>query len=281
MAASTTLTLNQIASALQYAKARLGSGTTDAAPSISFTPYAVLGADVNGVVSDIYSISSTLPLGNYSTGAIGTSTALSREDHKHPMQLTTDTQLTTDESTKLASTKYVADKILSKVIYSQVADVTVTNTITETTLFSGVAEVRTIPANTLKVGDILCIETCGKMSTQNSSQTAQVKLKFNSVELLDSSQLTLSGVTMTNDLFVNRFIVKVTAIGATGSIACYGYTMIHTGTGIQSFTGREIVGVAKTIDTTQGIVIDETYTWGAANASNTITMSTVLIQRMN
>jgi len=86
MAAFTTLSLTQIAAALQYAKARLGSTTGDTAPS-ALTENAILGVATGGVIDDMYSISSALPLIDYSTGSAGVATSLSRSDHKHPTQI--------------------------------------------------------------------------------------------------------------------------------------------------------------------------------------------------
>jgi hypothetical protein len=157
-------------------------------------------------------------------------------------------------------------------LYKQLTDVTIANTTTETSLFSGTAAQRTIPGNCLSAGDYIIIETMGKMSTDGQAETGQVKLKFNSSDLLGSSQLQLAGSKLTNDLFVNKFIIKVISAGATGSVQCMGYTMIHPGTGIVSPVMREINPAAVTVDTTADIVIDETYTWGAADTDNTITM---------
>lgn len=177
--------------------------------------------------------------------------------------------------TDAASKGYVDS--FNQVYYKQYVDVVVANTASETTLFSGLGS---IPANTLQVGDIICLEACGKMSTVNNSQTAQVRLMIGGTNILGSSQLTLSGTALDNDLFVNRFTIRVKSIGYFGVIQCFGYTLIHDGTGIQAPGMREMIGADITVNTTTDLSIDETYQWGAANAGNTITMSTVLIRDM-
>jgi len=175
-----------------------------------------------------------------------------------------------------------ANKItgVAKEIYNQISNVTITNTVTETSLLSGNASTRTIPANSLSAGDIVIIEAMGTLTTVNNSQTAQVKVKLNSSDLAGSSQLQLDTTSaLSNDLFVNRFYIKFSAVGASGSAQLIGYTMIHPGTGIVQPKMRELVSSAITINTTQNIVIDETYTWGSANAGNSITMIMVHIEK--
>lgn len=188
-------------------------------------------------------------------------------------------QATADDFNDIKSVvNAVVNYLNSKDIYKQTTDVTIANSAVETTLFSGNQASRTIPANTLVAGDIIIVETSGKMSTYNSSQKAQVKFKLGSTDLLDSSLLQLNSTkTLTNDLFVNRFFIRVLSTGESGSVQCTGYTLIHPGTGIIEMTSREILGAVKTIDTTADIVIDETYTWENAFADNSITMSIVRI----
>jgi hypothetical protein len=182
--------------------------------------------------------------------------------------------LNIDES-KFLSDKADKTQLTSyeKTIYKQVADATVANTVTETTLFSGTSGARTIPANTLQAGSYLKIETMGKMSTNNQADTAQVKLTLNGTDILQSSQLQLAGVKLTDNLFTNDLAIKITSTGVSGSAQCYGFTQIKTGTGISSALMRAITASPITIDTTQDIVIDETYTWGQASVDCRITMS--------
>lgn len=169
---------------------------------------------------------------------------------------------------------------VSREIYNQITNVTITNTVTETSLLSGIASTRTIKANTLSAGDVIIFEAMGTLTTYNNSQTAQVKLLLNSTDVLNSSQLALStSSALNNDLYVNRFYLKVASIGATGSIRCLGYTLIHPGSGIVQPNMREAVGVDTTINTTQDIVINQTYTWGTANAGNSITAIMVHIEK--
>lgn len=187
----------------------------------------------------------------------------------------------TIDETKSLSGK--ADKTqllnLPRIIYKQLTNATVANTVAETSLLSGAAASRTIPANTLQAGDYIIVEAMGVMSTNNQSDTAQVKLTFSGIDVLQSSQLQLAGQQLANNLFTNWFAIKVISIGETGSIQCYGRTEIKTGTGISSALMRSITGSPITIDTTQDIVIDETYTWGQANANCTLTMSHVIIRK--
>lgn len=216
MSAFTQLTLTQIASALQYVRGRLGSTQGDSLPPVTFEYEKVIGVNSSGVMTDMYGVSSSIPQANTGSGSSGTSTDLSRSDHTHPTDtsrapvanptftgvVTIPSVPTTNAS---AASKAYVDS-LHQIYHNQAVDVTVANTVAETSLFNTPGS---IPANTLAVGDILCFEAYGKMSTLNSAQTAQVKLKFGSSDLLGSSQLTLSTTTLTNDLFVNRLIVRV------------------------------------------------------------------------
>lgn len=85
MAAFTGLTLTQIASALRYAIARLGSTTGDTAPT-QLTQDKVVGVNSSGVMTDMYGVSSSTPLVDTGNGSAGTSTDLSRGDHAHPVE---------------------------------------------------------------------------------------------------------------------------------------------------------------------------------------------------
>lgn len=88
MSAFTQLTLTQIASALQYVRGRLGSTQGDALPPVTFEYEKVIGVNSSGVMTDMYSVSNSIPQANTGSGSAGTSYDLSRGDHAHPVDST-------------------------------------------------------------------------------------------------------------------------------------------------------------------------------------------------
>lgn len=250
--------------------------------------------------------SSSNPAAVSPTGSPGSADTVSRGDHSHPADSTRASLVAGNQFSGVNQfvntlevgnsartnrtfigpdgdiTQYGTAKIIgvAKEVYNQIAEVTVTNNTVETSLLSGLPATRTINANSLSAGDIIIFEAMGTLSTFNNSQLAQVKLLFNATDLLNSSAQNLStSSALSNDLYVNRFYIKIISTGATGSARCLGYTMIHPGTGIVQPNMREIVGPVTTINTTVDIVIDQTYTWTTANAGNSITSIMVHIEK--
>lgn len=166
-------------------------------------------------------------------------------------------------------------------IFSGTADQTIANTTTETTLFgTGVGNL-TLPASFWFVGRQIRIRLAGTIAT-TLTPTADIKLKYGSTVLLDSTALALPVLTGTNPWKIEATIT-CRSTGASGSV---GAEM-----DIELTSGGVVVGAAlkvailpvapTTIDTTSASALDVTFTWGTASALDTITTKTALVEFLN
>lgn len=245
-------------------------------PNTTLTGNRFVRTDSSGNLETPFGFSNTNPPPVAVLASFGNQNSVASGDHVHPNTCPNLTQASLDN--EIANKAYVDS--MHESYYRQHSDVSVSFdsvSTTETNLFNGTGF---IGANTLAVGDIIELDAFGTLTTTNLNHTAQVRLKFNNSDILNSSQLQLSDSTLTNDLFVNRFVIRVKAIGVSGVVQCLGYTMIHDGSGIVSPRMREIVGSDIAIDTTSPIGIMETYQWGSDATGGVCKMSTVIVKRI-
>ena len=79
---------------------------------------------------------------------------------------------------------------MSYLTYTQIADKTIANTVTETTLFGTANGTLTLPANFWTVGRTIRIELHGDFA-DTGIPTARIKVKQGATTLIDSTALTL------------------------------------------------------------------------------------------
>lgn len=156
-------------------------------------------------------------------------------------------------------------------IYSQVANKVLSDSDVETSMFNdtGARGSRIIPANTLKVGDIIKIKSYGILGC-TGTPTATLKFYMNAVELLAST------VTMTNlgqNIYYDlEAYFTIREIGVHGKVAGAGKTFFKDITVTSAGLFRALQGATDIeIDTTIDQTIDITYKWGTASASNNLT----------
>jgi len=165
-----------------------------------------------------------------------------------------------------------------KFIYAQIANKILSNSDIETSMFNdtGARGSRTIPANTLKVGDIIKIKSYGILG-DTGTPTATLKFKMNAVELL-SSIITLTNLGQ-NIYYDLEGYFTIREIGATGKIAGAAKTFFKDITVASAGLFRVLQGATDiTIDTTIDQIIDVTYKWGTASISNNVTSRNFTIE---
>lgn len=172
---------------------------------------------------------------------------------------------------KVNSAETALEFVSDKFIYSQIANKVLSNSTTETSMFNdtGARGTRVIPADTLKVGDIIKIKSYGLLgSTGTPSST--LKVKMNSVELLGN---TMAITTATQGLhFDFESFLVIRAIGATGKITGYTKTFFKALDSVTAGLSRVIQTSGDvTINTTIDQTIDVTYKWSVASTLNNVT----------
>lgn len=165
---------------------------------------------------------------------------------------------------------YVKTKQL--VPFTQGAAVTLANSTVETTLLS------TTFTGGLEFSDFLVGKTFRVSGfghyTNTGTPTLQLKLKFGSVVLSDSTAITTT-TGATNRVFKYEALVTVYALGTTGTLET---------TGVFSEVGSAVTGLASTaatVNTTVPQTLALTAQWSAASASNTITLNSLVCEELN
>lgn len=144
-------------------------------------------------------------------------------------------------------------------VYTSIArSAAVTNTTTPTDF----DKTFTIPANSLKAGDIVRVKFQGTTPTANSTDTLAVALKFGS-----ATGISLAAVDVANnDVFQGEMDFVVRQVGASGKIFGHGIAPPIGAAG--TVTARPQTMAEATVDTTAAIVVKLTGTWSVANASD-------------
>lgn len=137
------------------------------------------------------------------------------------------------------------------------ASTAVSNTTTETSF--GVT--KTIPAGSLKAGDVITIFGQVIATATNSTDTLLIKAYIGSTAYFTSATLDVAN----NDICVWRAELVVRTIGASGTVVGAGFGIIGPPA---SATTKQFNLASTTIDTTVDITLDVKATWSVASASN-------------
>lgn len=182
------------------------------------------------------------------------------------------------EGSKLAW--YVNDLLHYQVanIYSQITTVTIANTVTETTILN---PGQTLPEDYLTVGKTINIKACGFIST-TGTPTIDVRFKLGAVTVANTGALSPNSA-LSNNYFEINLTLTCRTTGAGGTIFSQGVVKWKDTAGASNnYDAIELVNTATdAIDTTIANVIDLTFQWGTASASNTISITNVEIQTSN
>lgn len=144
----------------------------------------------------------------------------------------------------------------------------VTNTTDETTFSTGSV---TIPANVLKVGDIIRVRAQAIATATNSTDTLDIKLKLGSTVILATGAVNATD----NDIAYIESDIVIRTIGASGTLVAAGVTangVVGTATALP----RLLASTA--VDTTAALAVAITATWSVASASNSCRLDVLNVQ---
>jgi len=162
--------------------------------------------------------------------------------------------------------------------FTAIADKTVANTTTETTLLASGVGSLTINANSLVAGKSYIIKAYGYVSTDASAPNWTVKAKLGSTVIATTTGAATAS--LSNRRVEIMTILTCRTLGVSGTVAAQGY-FGYNSNATNGFT-REMVNTSTfTIDTTVSQAIDLTFTWSVANENNTITITNTTIEAMN
>lgn len=180
------------------------------------------------------------------------------------------------QPTLLATSQALANKVsdvsTQGTIFTQTADVTIANTVAETSLLGTGKGVKTIPADWMVVGRTLRLILRGYMS-DTGTPTFRVKVKLGATVILDTGAVAFSGTIANNEWCV--------AADITCRVAGFSGTVIGQGSFSESPDNR--VGMVNTAPVavnlfTSPLALDVTFEWGTASASNTITCTNATLE---
>lgn len=150
------------------------------------------------------------------------------------------------------------------------ASTAVSNTTTETAFSNGTV---TIPANTLKVGDVIRVRAQGIATSTNSTDTLNVKLKIGTTVIVATGALDVAN----NDIFLIDATLVIRTIGAAGTFIATGTVTI----GASGTATAKAFNLAETaIDTTAAQTITVTATWSVASPSNSVRQDILLVEQV-
>lgn len=168
-------------------------------------------------------------------------------------------------------------------IFTQTADATVTNTVTETSIVgAGVGYGLTLPANFFIIGKTIRLRIGGIYTTPAiATPSVVVKIKYGTTVLatVTTSSL-LSGATALE--FDGEIDITCRTTGATGTVSMHGDIEYATGVaGTIAVDALNNAGATKTIDTTAASLLDVTIAWDTATATRAVTSTVCTVEVIN
>jgi len=153
------------------------------------------------------------------------------------------------------------------------ANVTVANTVVETSLLGAGVGSLVIPAGRLSVGSTIRLRMRGVIA-DTALPTLQIRLKLNGTTYIDSGATALTALAGTHGWMYEADLTVRTA-GAGGTAIGNGFCMVSTPTppDLDSTNTGTIA-----IDTTAAQTLDVTAQWGTANVANTMTQTHVTME---
>jgi hypothetical protein len=195
-----------------------------------------------------------------------------------PLKFTSGTNLTTTEAGVLEfdGTRWFATPVTTRRAVALSSDhitasTSVTNTTTETTVFTG-----TIAANEMAVGKTFRARIMGRFSTANATDVFTLRPKVNGVT---AGVLNSNAALRTNAPFYAEFTFTVRTTGsAPGTLGTY-WTFAS---GVIDSSPENATGTAAgSVDTGLAANVTFTVTWTAANAGNTVSIDQAYLEMLN
>jgi len=168
---------------------------------------------------------------------------------------------------------------MSYLAFAQIADKTVANTVTETSLFGTGTGSLTLPANFWVVGRTVRLELHGDFA-DTGTPTVRIKVKMGATTLIDSTATALAAISATEEWeLVSIITCRATGVSGTLEAICDFY--YETTTGSTPVYAFDISGTTTTFNTTTSGALDVTWEWGTASASNTTTTEIAYVEVLN
>lgn len=170
---------------------------------------------------------------------------------------------------------YIEDKTIVKNIFTQTENKTITNTTQETSIFgSGVGSL-TLPINFFTEGKSLSFTALGIVSALNGTEST-IKVKIGGVELISSTSSYPSAATNV------AFKIDLHLTYRNGNLIGQGNTTFFAGQEFGTSTSRPLQMLAPVaITNAQENLIDITYKWTTASASNSLIFTNAIINSIN
>ncbi len=158
-----------------------------------------------------------------------------------------------------------------QLIFSQVVDVAVENTTDETSVLGAGRGSKTIPADELDVGTVIRLTLYGYFS-DTGTPTLNVQVKLGGTAVCSTGVITLlSGI---DELGWSLNVdIACRTTGDPGTVVASGIFEYNDDSG-----HRMVKTTTTNVDTTAGLLVDVTKTWGAAAAGNTSTCQMATIE---
>jgi hypothetical protein len=162
----------------------------------------------------------------------------------------------------------------TKLLFSQTADKTIADTTTPTGLFGTGVGSLTLPAGLLAAGSVIRITMTGHYST-TGTPTFTLAVNLGGTELATTGAKSLE-TAASNIGWKLEFEIVCRTTGATGTVVASGIARFR----LDGDFGM-VKTTAVTVDTTGTLAITAPGTWGPADASNSITTQTAVVEHLN
>lgn len=147
------------------------------------------------------------------------------------------------------------------------ASAAVTNTAVETAFDKAV----TIPANTLRPGDVIRVRAQGTVTAANLADTLDIQLRLGATDVLATGAVDSA----VGDIFFIDADITIRTIGAGGTMVAAG----HTANGVPgTVTAKPRFLGSTAIDTTVEQSVNVSATWSLANAGNSCRLDVMNVQ---
>jgi len=154
---------------------------------------------------------------------------------------------------------------------------TLDNSVVENTLFP-TAEQISLPANEVVIGTALRIVMRGFYSTTLIPPTLRIRVKIGASTILDSGAQTCPIANAASHVFGVDVLLVFSSVGASGKAAPEGWVILFDDSGLAQKSFELVATATQTVDTTVDGLIQVTAQWGTANAANSITMFTSVVE---
>lgn len=167
-------------------------------------------------------------------------------------------------------------------LFTQTADKTVSNTVTETSIIGTGTGSLTLPANFFTTGKTIRLRVGGIYSTPAlSTPSVVIKLKYGST--------TIATVTTTGLLagasalkFEGEAVITCRSTGASGTVMVHGDVEYAIGVAGQiAIDTLNNGGATTTVDTTASSLLDITVTWDSATSTRIVTSTASIFDSLN